>query len=379
MRRINVLHIISTLEIGGAEILLANLVSNLDSKNYASTVCCIARGGPLATELEKSGVKVVVLRQRNKFDPRVLLPLYRIMNEERIDIVHTHMFRANLWGRTAALLAGVPVIIASKHGFNLWKNFIHITVNRILAEFTDRIIVPSEFLRKVRIQREHIKPEDLVVIHNCIDLHTFDETIHPHNRRQEYGIKENERVIGVVCRLHEVKGIKYLIESLVELRNAIQNLKLLIVGDGPLKTNLINLAQKLGLGEQVIFAGYRRDIPEMLNTMDVFVLPSLREDFSLSIMEAMAMRKPVVATNVGAIPEVVVDGETAILVPPRDASALAKAISQILLDEQLAQKMGLAGRQRVKKQFSADAASARIQQLYSRLMRKKGGENIRGI
>ena len=173
--------------------------------------------------------------------------------------------------------------------------------------------------------------------------------------------------------MQEVKGIRYLIEAVADLRQTVPTARLLVVGDGPFKQSLMNLVQKLGLDEQVIFTGYRRDIPQMMNTMDVFVLPSLREDLPLSLIEAMAMRKPVVATSVGGIPEVVVDGETGILVPPMDSTALAKAIARILLNKQIASRMGLAGRQRVENQFSADAVVARTQQIYNRLTKQKIG------
>ena len=330
MRRANVLHLISTLGIGGAEIQLVNIVRNLNREVYNSTVCCIAKGGPLTTELSKQGIKVVVLGQKSRFNPLVLFPLFRLIKTERIDIVHTHMFRASLWGRLAALLADVPVIIATEHGLNPWKNVIHITVNRILAFFTSQIITVSDVGRRIRIQREGINPRKLITIRNCVDLHRFDKTANvQNNARQGFGIGLNEPVVGFVGRLQEVKGVRYLIESLVELKTVIPKVKLLIVGDGPLRASLQDYAQELGLGEQVIFTGYRRDIPQVLNAMNVFVLPSLREDLPLSPIEAMAMRKPVVATNVGGIPEVVVDGETGILVPPKDASALAKAISRI--------------------------------------------------
>jgi len=373
MQRASVLHLISTLEIGGAEVQLVNIVRNLDSEVYNSVVCCIAKGGPLTTELSKQGIKFVVLGQKSRLDPLVLLPLYCLIKKERINIVHTHMFRANLWGRLAALFAGVPVIISTEHGLNPWKNFIHITINRILASFTTQIITVSNVGRKIRIQREGINPKKLITIHNCVELHRFDEVTNAYNNiRQEFGIGLDEPVVGFVGRLQEVKAVRYLIESFVELRTIIPTVKLLIVGDGPLKASLQDYAQELGLSEQVIFAGYRRDIPQVLNAMNVFVLPSLREDLPLSPIEAMAMRKPVVATNVGGIPEVVIDEETGFLVSPKDASALAKAIGRILQDESLAQKMGLAGRKRVEKKFSADAVSTRIQQLYCRLLNKKG-------
>ena len=376
--QIKILHIINSLGIGGAEVQLINLIRNLDDSNFSSTVCCVASGGPLANELEKLGINVVVLGQKRKFDPRVLLPLYRFMKKEHVDIVHTHLSRANLWGRIAARLAGVPVIITTEHGLNLWKNSIHITVNRILSEFTDQIIAVSDAGKRIRIQRERIKPKKLVTIHNCVDLRLFDKASDFHNDvRQEFGIGLDEPIVGFVGRLLEVKGIRYLIESIVELKAAIPTVKLLIVGDGPLKGSLEDYAQKLELTDQVIFAGYRSDIPQVLNAMNVFVLPSLREDLPLSLIEAMAMRKPVVATNVGGNPEVVIDGETGILVPPKDATALAKAISRILLDEQLALRMGLSGRQRVENLFSADAVVARIQLIYNRFISQKSGKNIR--
>lgn len=372
--KLKILHVINTLQIGGAEVQLINLIRNLDGGRFISIVCCIVHSGPLASDLEKLGIKLVVLGQRWKLDPRILLPLYRLIRKEHIHIVHTHMFHAGLWGRIASIITRAPVVIATEHGLNPWKRYTHIAVNRILSKFTDQITVVSDAGKRIRIERERIESKRITVVNNCVDLALFDGRIHHHdnNVRQEFGIEADEPVIGFVGRLQEVKGINYLVEAVAKVKTVIPKIKLLIIGDGPLRKELEAHVQRLELSGQVIFAGYRRDIPRVLETLDLFVLPSLREDMPLSLIEAMAMGKAVVATKVGGIPEVAVDGQTGILVSSQNEEALAEAISQILLNRQYLSGMGSAGRRCVEEKFSAEIIVRQIQELYIRLAQLKG-------
>jgi len=372
MRKVNVLHVIPALGFGGAERQVVTLAAGLDRCRYAPTVCCMRKSGPLAEALAERDVDVIVLGWRTRYLPVSLLRLVRLMRSRRVDIVHTHLFDGGLWGRLAARLAGVPIIVHTEQGLNPWKRRRHIWYERFADRFTDRRIAVSEDIRCSRIRRESLDPAKLVVIHNSIDLAYFDlATIEdPAVAREALRLNGSQPLVGTVARLSHEKDIATFIEAAARVGACIADVRFVIVGDGPLRRDLEGLTGKLGLRERVIFTGARPDVRELLATMDVFVLPSLREGISVSLLEAMAMERPVVATAVGGTPEIIQDSGAGLLVPPRDTQALAEAITSLLRDPQRRARLGAAARERVREAFSAEACVAQVERLYEELLER---------
>ncbi|HYO48301.1 MAG TPA: glycosyltransferase, partial [Chloroflexia bacterium] len=325
---------------GGAEKALVDLALRLDRTRYNVTVCATRSAGNYQPMLEAAGVQTFVLDRRSRWETHKLIGLARLMRRQRVHILHTHLFGSNTWGRILGKLAGVPVIIAHEHWSS--KSQREVWVDKLLYRLSDRILVPSEASKRMVMEVEGIPDRHLHVIYNGIDRAQFAPRSDRAETRSELGIPDGIQVIGTVGRLSVEKGgVDLLIKAVARLRNDHPQARLVVVGDGPLREGLEEVAARLG--KDVIFTGTRTDVARLLNAMDIFVLPSLHEAFPIAILEAMAVRLPVVATRVGGVPEVIQDGTTGLLVPPNDEQALHKSLRRLLTESQLAESLAQAG------------------------------------
>jgi len=372
MRRINILHIAEDLSIGGVEELVRIIVTGLDRKKYNVYVCCIEEGGQTAKELIDSGIKVDILGMKSYHNLFNILRLKRYIKEKKIDVIHSHMYFANSFGSIAAILAKTPVLISTAYSsyYELKKR--NILMAHFLSKFTDRIIAASNSIKEFTVKQQKISADKFTVIHDCASTERFSKDIDSSLVKKELGIDLDYSVVGCVARLNAVKGHSYLIQAAAEVLKIDPKVKFLLVGDGPLRDELQELSAHLGIRNNIIFTGSHRDIPEMISAMDIFVLPSaLREGCPLSILEAMAMSRPVVASRLGGIPEEVEDGKSGILVTPKDSKALADAIIKLLSDKKLAIEMGREGRKIFEEKFSQETMLIKLESLYDELAAKK--------
>jgi glycosyltransferase involved in cell wall biosynthesis len=262
------------------------------------------------------------------------------------------------------------VIIAHEHrsskaGREVW-------VDRLLYRLSDRIIVPSEASKRLVMEMEQIPARALSVVYNGVDMTQFAPQADRAAAREELGLAADNVVIGSVGRLSADKGGQdVLIRAVAEVRQAHPEVRLVFVGDGPLRVGLEALVSELGLGEVVRFTGQRADVARLLGAFDIFVLPSLREALPIAVIEAMAVRLPVVAARIGGIPEVVEDGGTGCLVPPGDVAALAAVLERLVGDPALVARLGAAGQARVQAQFTVEQMVRRVEHLYEELARRK--------
>ncbi len=371
MSKINLLYIINSLTLGGAEKQVVTLLNHLDKERYHVVVCCIRSGGPLEDEIRDENVEVIYLRMRLRYFFIAIYKLVRLMKKKNIQIVHTHLYTSSFWGRIAAWIAGVPIVIATEHGRGLWKKGRHLMFERIANRYTDMRIAVSEDVRQIRINREHTHPEKVMTIRNAINPDDFmvSDSVRQ-GKRKELGIKDDELIVGTVARLDPDKGLHYLLEAAAHVAEAINDARFILVGDGELKQYLENYALKLGIADKVIFTGSRTDIAEFLSIMDVFVNSSIREGIPVSLLEAMAAEKPVVATKVGGIPEVINDESVGILVPSENVMELTGAIIALLNNKALRVRMGLKARERIQSHFSANMQARQIMGIYEDLLMK---------
>jgi glycosyltransferase involved in cell wall biosynthesis len=377
MGRINVLHIYQNSKIGGIQQQILSDVRGYDREKFNPTVCCFGPKMELGKEIEKAGIDFVALnRQRyNKFSIGIIVDLYRLMKERNIHVLRTHKYRANFYGRIAGKLAGVPVIIASEH--NIYrdekeKRFIRRATNKILAMVTDKMVTVSDAIRKDILRYDGISATKVMVLYNGVDTERFKAGVNFSDTRKQFSISKDDVVIGFVGRLVINKGLNYLIEAAALLKNSF-NVKLLIVGDGSLMEELKQMAKDKGLEESVMFTGLRRDITDILSSIDIFVLSSIKEGFPNSLLEAMAMGKPVVATAVGGIPEVISHGTNGLLVQPADKEGLAAAIKTVIDNPLMAKNMGIAARDFIENNYSIKATAGRWEALYKSLLEEKSG------
>lgn len=376
--QINVLYIIWSLGLGGAERVVINLAKGLDKTKFNPMVCCLNDKGEFAVELEERGIPVIALNKRLGIDIAVIGKLISVIKERNIQIVHTHLWGANFWGRIAAKMAGVPVIIATEHNVDTWKSWFNFALDRWLSRSTDKIIAVSNKVKEF-YQSKGINPKKIAVIYNGVDIAKgeerrakIDSRSSILDYRKEFNIKNDETMLAIIGRLVEQKGHRYLFEAL-NMLNGKYKVRLLVVGNGPLLQELQQRAMSYDLSAKIIFTGLRKDVPDLLKITDILVLPSLREGLPMVALEAMAVGKPIIATNVGGTPEVVLDGQTGILVPPGNPTALADAIDRLIENRNLTKKLGENGSSRVKELFSVEKMTRETEQVYHQLLKEKNG------
>jgi len=373
---IKVIFVITGSGVGGAEKMLYHTIKGLNPKRYTAKLCSLKKKGVFASRLEADGLEVYSLNMSDEatlagwFDSlRALVQLVIYFLRERPAVVHSFLFRANIIARIAGYLTGVPVIISSVRVMGGEKQYHHF-IERLTAFMVDHYVAVSDQVKGHIIRRSHISDQKISIIYNGVSVKNtdaFDKT----EFLSRAGLKSDARIVMTAGRLHRQKGYDHLIHAMPIVQAAFPGVKLLIPGEGEEENNLKKLADSLELTEQVIFMGLRSDVDRLLQCSEVFVLPSRWEGFPNVILEAMAAGKPVVATAVGGIPELVVQGVTGVLVPPQDTPALADAIKGLLSDEKRALAMGAAGRQRVQQCFSMDAMISKTEALYQELLTRK--------
>jgi len=365
MPPVNVMHIIEDLENGGAERVLITLVSGLDSKRFRPVVCCLTKKGRMAAELEARGIPVAAMNKRPKIDLAMLFRLRQMMREQKIAIVHTHVFTANLWGRLAAILAGVPVLITHEHSTFTVENRYRRWIESGLMRRTHKMIAVSENLRRRLVSEGRLAPDAVMTIHNGLRLHSsrLNET-RREQLRQELGLQKFAHLIGTVGRFEPRKNYPLLIAAMTMVLQRHPDTALLMIGAGPEEEKLRQQARDAGINEKVIFTGYRSDIADLLGVMSTFCLSSTTEGISMAILEALLGGVPVVATQVGGNPEIIPDREYGVLVPSGDATALAAALSETLANREAALQMAARGQARVRELFSEEHMIWRIEKLY---------------
>ncbi len=387
--RVRVLHLIEDLGPGGAEGLLYVNLSRLDRSRFDGIVCHLYdRALHWRQPIVDLGYPVISLGMTSIFDGgRGLLRLWRLLGREPVDLIHTHLYGANLLGRFAGRLRGVPVV-GSLHNPDyepsaLRDNPALSPAKLGFLRLMDRVscwigspqfVAVSEYVRQSAVKYLGISPVRTQVIYNAVDLKAFGPTGGcPEFLRVELGLGLNDPVVLCVARLDPQKGLRYLIEAIPALVGQFPGLRVLFVGGGPpaTRTSLLMLAKKLGIDSHVKFLGVQADVRAYLQLCDVFVLPSLYEGMGIALVEAMAMERACVASRVGAIPEVVADGRSGILVGPGDPSALAVAIARLLGDPALRDQMGVEGRRIVSERFNVDRNIVELETLYHRVSGKK--------
>ena len=360
----NVLHLCESSDTGGAESVLISLVEGLDKNRYSSVVCLLSDGW-LRVELEKRQIETVVIPQPHSFDVPWLVRVYRLLKDRGIHLMHSHEFATNVYASLLSRVTGIPVVTTA-HGKNYygdkWRR-------RLAYRFVARqsvMVAVSNDLKRFLAQRVGIPPGRIRVVHNGIDLSRYKAQQSCHAVRAELGISASQRVIGTVGNLFAIKGQTYLLRACKALASTYPNFVLLVAGEGEQLGALKKEASDIGIAGNVKFLGFRNDVPALLQSMEVFVFPSLSEGLPLSLLEALALQKPVVATNVGGIPEIVEDGVTGYLVPPRNPEALVDKILLLLHNPQIAANMGRAGRKKVEEDFGLEQMVLKYQSLYDK-------------
>jgi glycosyltransferase involved in cell wall biosynthesis len=367
--RPRILQLLATGGNGGAQESYTGLLLRLDRARYEVRALSLSSGSAVQ-RLRRLGIAVEVIDEAD--DEVAVRELTAYLRRNEIDLVHAHMHRAEVIGVRAALAAGTPVIMATVHSSRVRAP----DDQELLARLTrhmDRLIVPSDAI-VAKVRSEGRIGARFAVIPNGVDLSRFASNPPRCGLRSEVGMPREAQLIGVVARLEPEKGHRYLIDAMPSVLRSAPDAWLTIVGEGSLQEEL--RAQALALPaparDRIVFAGRREDVSAVTADLSVAVLPSLREAQGISILEAMARRRPVVASRVGGIPEVITDGIDGLLVPPADPRALAAAIATVLTDAPLARRLGEAGYSTVAERFSIDAQIRRIEAVYAEELVRAG-------
>lgn len=369
---------------GGVGQYLRTLVSNLDKERFRVTVICLSDGGDeLAAELSRiDGVQAYSL-QMNRYkinlisDAKVLFVLARMIRQEKYDLIHAHTSKPGFLARMAAAGSGIPTIYRpacfSFHpGLPKWKAYFYAAIENFVARwFTTKILTVCDDERILARQYHVGKDSQFVTIHTGIDLSRFDGQSDVKLIRSSLGIPSSAFLIGTVGRLSKQKAPFDFVSAAAKAYQIYPDTHFLWVGDGELMQETQNLVQSLGLNEVFHFANHRKDVSNLLKSMDCFVLTSHWEGFSLSVLEAMTAGLPVIVSRVSGAAEAVLDEVTGYVVPIGDTQSLASAMNKMIADPQAAKAFGLAGRQRLEQKFTMENMIRNIEQLYEKVVSDK--------
>jgi len=367
-RKIKMAQVITRLDWSGAPDIVEMICSRLDPSVYDITLIY----GPTRWPSQKTkellkryeGKSIIVdslKRDVSLFDDlSALVKLYAIFLREKFDIAHTHTAKAGFIGRIAARLAGVRLIVHTPHGHDFYGYFgsvgsrLIIILEKIAAAFADKIAVLTDIEKTDMLKYGICSSRKIEVIKSGMDFSAFEKMdVDVVKKKAEFNIKPGDFVIGTVSRLESIKGVEYFIDAAKTALDAFPHAVFLIVGEGSLRSDLEEHAKRIGMGDKMIFTGWREDVPEIMPILDILVLASLNEAVGRVLLEAGAAGKPVVATAVGGVPEIVRSGDTGILVPPMNSQEMARAIIGLLKDETKRENMGRAAKEWVKNNFDA--------------------------
>jgi glycosyltransferase involved in cell wall biosynthesis len=394
MTAIPVAYVIGSLNIGGAERHLAQVLPRLDRSRWLPSVYCLTERGELAPVLEAAGIPVIcspvapppagasrALRLRRIAG--TTFHLTRSMRERQACIAHFFLPAAYILGAPAAIMARVPIRVMSRRSLNDYQRGTRLsrTIEGRLHPMMTAVLGNSlSVVRQLR-DDEGVRPDRLGLIYNGIDLSPFRTALRRSEVRASLGIGDDALVFVIVANLIPYKGHRDLIAAFGRAHARLPgNWRLLVVGrDDGVGAGLREQASALGIGDHLVFLGPRRDVPDLLRSADVGILSSHQEGFSNAILESMAAGLPTIATNVGGNPEAVIDGETGLIVAPHDADGMSAAIERLAADAGLRARLGEASRRRVEACFGLDACTARYEEFYAGLLARKKPSEIDGI
>ena len=370
MKKIRVLHIIEKLENRGAEKQLVLLAKGLYKQGFDVSVCCFRSGGELGVELVQNQIPLIEFEKKKRIDLNFFFKLVHFIRKNRFQIVHTHVFTANLWGRLAAKIAGVPVIISHEHGdFTLSSKFRRFT-NRIFEKITEIVFVVNRDLSDQFVKKNKIAVSKIQILLNGLDFNQL-------NGKKSNLQKRFESVfplVGTVGALEPRKNHSSLLTAAKQFLEKYPTAQFLFIGEGEEKRVLEIATDQLQLRNNIHFLGNRNDVFPLLKLMDIFVLPSFTEGTSLALLESLAAGTPVVATAVGGTPEVLNNGKYGYLLKNSTPEAIVIGLETILTDSTYDKNFKEKTKRYVKKHFDIQNSVFELSETYHHLLQKKKNE-----
>jgi glycosyltransferase involved in cell wall biosynthesis len=366
-----ILHLISSGGLFGAERVAVELSKSLKRTYHCEPILGVIRNvynphEEISEEAKSNGIAYAVFSCRSQLDLKLAFSVREFIRKNRIEIIHCHGYKSNFYGLLAS--GGQVPSVTTNHNWLTahWKLKIYCILDSLWIRFFDRIVAVSDEVRKEMV-RYKIPEQKIRVIDNGIALERFETAVETKHVKGQLGLDEKVKIIGTVGSLIAEKGHIYLLEAARQIVDVVKDVKFLVVGDGPLRKPLEEKSEELGIKKQVILAGQRKDIPELLKAMDIFVLPSIKEGLPMALLEAMAAKRPVIATRVGAIPKVIENKDIGVLVEPKDVAGLRDAIMNLLNEPGRMNLLARKGFDRVCKDFSSDEMGKHYLKLYNEI------------
>lgn len=352
MGRKKILHLITGLEIGGAEMMILKTLPKMQAA-FDNRVYCIMGHGPMGERLEKAGIHVYYLNLKNIFDLSIIIRFKKIAKEFQPDILVTYLIHADIFGRILGRIFGIKKIICSVRAKLIQPKYLPLL---FLDAITSPLVTHYHFNSQAVADMYHkfffLPKRKITVIPNGLELEKYNIQIDIQKKKQELGLPLDKKIIGCVAKLRKQKGHQYLISAFAEVLKNNKNVFLLLVGDGDERKSIEKQTHDLGITEDVLLIGNRDDIPELLQIIDIFVLPTLFEGMSNALMEAMAAGKPIIATDIPENKELINDNVSGILVPTKNPAAIAKNIQELITDKLQAQNIVTNAKREALERFS---------------------------
>ncbi len=368
-RRIRVLEMIDEASLGGGQMHVLLLAKHLNKNEFDVTIAT-EPSGFLVEKAKEIAISTLPITISNSLRWETLLAVRRLLHQNNFDILHTHGGTAGFWGRVAGVLNGSPrVRIHTYHGLHYLSeahsapNTFHLA-DRFALPFTTKVVCVCQSDLRKGLAANVVTEGKGVVIYNGIETDRFGSNGKRHELRSALGAKEDDIVVGNIGRLHNQKGQSVLLDAFRIVVEHHPDAHLWLIGEGELRDELEKLARELDIEGQVSLLGARTDIPELLSAMDIFVLSSLWEGQPIVLLEAMVSGKPVVATNVDGIPEIIENGKSGLLVEPANVDVLASAIERLIVNSELRKQIAINGKNRITEEFTAQRMAERVAELY---------------
>ncbi|HBG60267.1 MAG: hypothetical protein A2Y03_05350 [Omnitrophica WOR_2 bacterium GWF2_38_59] len=365
----NIIHLIPTLGVGGAEKVILHICKNYDKEKYKITVIYWLDSEELLDQIKETGVEVIKLTMKKTISFEMVFKLSKILKNISADLLHTHFFDSDLIGFFSSLLCNVPQVIHI-HSYPYPIETKHCIRYKIISLFCKKILCVSEIVKDHVIKKTRINPSNVMVIHNGIEIDDIYDSLSNQNilkTRTSFGIAKDAIILGNVGRLIAKKGQKYLIQAMPLVLKKYPNIKLIIVGDGPLKSDLTQLVNSLSLENVVILAGELKNIPVLLNVFDFFIFPSINESLGIAVIEAMAAGKPIIAIKDTGVSELIANNEEGLLINPENENEIADAIIYMIENPVKTKEFGLKAKEKAK-MFSAAIMVSKIQNVYDEIL-----------
>ena len=357
----SILFVIDGIEFGGGERTFLQLIEQLPREKY-NIYTATTPNGAFSEMLTKKNIDYVPLDLTKRFSWKALKTLLRIIAENNIDIVHSQGGKVDFYTRLASRILKskikvVNTIAMPVEGYDVsfLKKAIYCFIDRFCERYVDRFIVVSKSLQTTLENNHKIPGEKIALVYNGIELDEYQDEASEEfsfKLKKEFNMGKSVSLVGAIGRIVWQKGFEYLVEAVPAILKECPEVRFMIIGDGPLKKELVEKSRKLGIADKIIFTGFRTDIKEALVSIDILVMPSLREGFPMVTLEAMAMAKPIIAADIDGIREQIEHQKNGLLVPPENPVVLAEAVISLLKNKEKAERLGLAAKKRVEEEFS---------------------------